>query len=77
MDAHAKWLKQGFDDGNFLFAGSIKPGLGGAILAKASSSESIQDRVNQDPFVIEKIVDAEVLEINPSKMDERFTELLK
>jgi uncharacterized protein YciI len=73
MDAHKKWLKQGFDDGVFFMAGSINPQLGGAILAKNISHETIVARVQLDPFVVENIVDAEVLEINPSRMSERFS----
>ncbi|MNL24033.1 hypothetical protein D3C87_1454510 [compost metagenome] len=72
-----KWLEQGFDDGVFILAGSIKPNLGGAIIAKNSSIELIKHRANQDPFVIEKIVESEVIEISPSKMDDRLSDLLK
>lgn len=77
MEGHMKWLNQGFDEGVFLLAGSLKPNLGGAIIAKNSSIELIQNRINQDPFIIENIVESEILEINPSKMDDRFTDLLK
>jgi uncharacterized protein YciI len=77
MDAHMKWLKQGFDDEVFILAGGIKPHSGGAIIAKNSSIELIKSRVTQDPFVIQNIVEFEILEINPSKMVEGFTELLK
>lgn len=77
MEAHMKWLEQGFDDGVFILAGSIKPNLGGAIIAKNSSIELIKYRANQDPFVIEKIVESEVIEISPSKMDDRLSDLLK
>ncbi len=77
MEGHMKWLNQGFDEGAFLLAGSLMPNSGGAIIAKKSSIESIQNRINQDPFIIEKIVESEILEINPSKMDNRFIDLLK
>ncbi len=72
MDGHNAWLRQGFAEGVFLLAGSLKPGLGGAILAHGATAEDLQRRVNEDPFVAEDVVRAEILEIAPSKMDDRL-----
>jgi len=72
MDGHNAWLGQGFANGVFLLAGSIKPGLGGAILAHGVAAEELQQLVNADPFVVEDVVRAEILEIAPSKADERL-----
>lgn len=58
MEGHKGWLKSGFDDGVFLLAGGLQPNLGGGILAHNSSLADLQSRVNDDPFVMEKIVDA-------------------
>ena len=33
MEGHKQWVKRGFDDGVFLLAGSLEPGLGGGIVA--------------------------------------------
>ncbi len=76
MDGHNQWLKQGFDDGVFLLAGSIKPGLGGAILAHNIAAEALQTRVQQDPFVAQNVVSADILEIAPAKADKRLEFLL-
>jgi uncharacterized protein YciI len=72
MDGHNAWLKQGFADGVFLLAGSIKPGLGGAILAHGISPDDLRQRVSADPFVAEDVVRAEIVEISPSKADARL-----
>ncbi|MEK9971179.1 MAG: YciI family protein [Ferrovibrio sp.] len=72
MDGHNAWLKQGFADGVFLLAGSIKPGQGGAILAHGITAEDLEQRVQADPFVAEDVVQAEILEIAPAKADERL-----
>lgn len=72
MDGHKAWLKRGFDDGVFLLAGSLEPGLGGGILAHNTSSADLQNRVNDDPFVAENVVTAEILELDPGKADERL-----
>lgn len=76
MDAHKAWIKRGFDDGVFLMAGSLQPQLGGAIMAHNTSLADLQGRVNEDPFVAEHIVSADIHEITPAKADERLGFLL-
>ena len=76
MDGHKQWVKRGFDDGVFLVAGSLEPDLGGAIVAHNASRADLQSRVNDDPFVAEKVVSAEIIEISPAKADERLQFLL-
>ncbi len=76
MDAHKAWIKRGFDDGVFLMAGSLQPQLGGAIMVHNTSLPELQVRVNEDPFVAENIVSADIHEITPAKADERLGFLL-
>lgn len=72
MEGHKEWIKRGFDDGVFLLVGSLQPNLGGGILAHNTSLPDLQSRVNDDPFVTESVVSAEILEIAPSRTDERL-----
>lgn len=72
MDGHNAWLRQGFDDGVFLVAGSLLPGVGGAILAHNASVDEIETRVQADPFVAEGVVSAEIMAIAPGRTDERL-----
>ena len=76
MDGHKEWVKRGFDDGVFLLAGSLQPNLGGGIVAHDTSLADLQSRVNTDPFVVEKVVEAEILEITTSLADARLNFLL-
>lgn len=76
MEGHKEWIKRGFDDGAFLLAGSLQPNLGGAIVAYNTSLSDLQRRVSDDPFVAENVVRAEILEIAPSRADERLKFLL-
>jgi len=73
---HKEWIKRGFDDGVFLLAGSLHPNLGGGIVANNTSLPDLQSRVNNDPFVVENVVNAEILEITPSRADARLDFLL-
>ena len=72
MDGHNAWIKQGFDDGVFLMAGSLQPGLGGSVIAYNASLPDLEERVNSDPFVAENVVTAEILEITAAMADERL-----
>lgn len=72
MDGHNQWLKRGYDDGVFLLSGSLQPSSGGAVVAHNTSLVDLQSRVNDDPFVAENIVSAEILEITPGQTDERL-----
>ncbi len=76
MESHKEWIKRGFDDGVFLLVGSLQPNLGGGIVAHNTSLSGLQSRVTDDPFVAENVVSAEILEIIPSKTDERLKFLL-
>ncbi|MBX9841987.1 MAG: hypothetical protein K2Z80_09300 [Xanthobacteraceae bacterium] len=72
MEGHKEWLKRGFDEDVFLLAGSLQPNSGGGILAHNTSRAALQSRVNADPFVEQDVVSAEILEIAPSRADERL-----
>lgn len=76
MEEHNEWIKRGFDDGIFLLVGSLQPNMGGAIVAHNTSLPDLQGRLNDDPFVTENIVNAEILEIAASSADERLKFLL-
>lgn len=77
MDGHNEWIKSGFDDDVFLLVGSLQPNSGGAIVAHNTSLSDLQNRVNDDPFVAENVVSAEILEITPAKAVERLNFLLE
>lgn len=72
MAGHKAWLDQGFADGVFLMAGSIQPGLGGTVIARGETQDAIEARVQGDPFVRENVVAAEVLTIDPARVDDRL-----
>lgn len=76
MEGHNAWLRGGFDDGVFLLAGRLQPNLGGGILAHNTSRADLQARINNDPFVAENVVIAEIIEISVAKTDSRLEFLI-
>jgi uncharacterized protein YciI len=76
VDGHNAWIERGFDDGVFLMTGSLRPALGGTVLAHGTTLADLQERVDADPFVAHGVVTAEILEIAPSRTDDRLAALL-
>lgn len=76
MAGHNSWIAKGFEDGVFLLAGSLVPGKGGAVLAHNISLEEFKVRLQDDPFVSERIVDVELQEIDPKRTDDRLAFLV-
>lgn len=72
LEGHKAWIQRGFDDGVFLLAGTLKPMVGGGLLAHNITAEALQVRVNEDPFVAEDVVTAEIIEMSPSRADKRL-----
>lgn len=71
-EGHNAWIKRGFDDDVFVLTGSLQPKSGGAIFAHNTSLPDLQARVNDDPFVAQDVVSAEILEITPVRTSERL-----
>jgi len=72
MPAHNAWLRQGFDEGAFLLAGSLPEHGGGAILAAPGGEDALQARIAQDPFVAAGVVTPEIISITPGRLDSRL-----
>lgn len=76
MEGHNAWISKGFSDGIFIMVGSIEPASGGCIMAHNTSLEELRARVAQDPFVVENVVDAEIVEVSPKRTDDRLAFLV-
>jgi uncharacterized protein YciI len=72
MNGHKAWIERGFADGIFLLVGSLQPNAGGGIVAHNTSLPELQNRVDEDPFVAENVVTAEIMEIEAARTDERL-----
>lgn len=76
MQAHNTWIKQNFDAGIFLLSGSLQPNLGGGILAHNCTLDDLTRRVNDDPFVMNNVVKAQITELTVSKTNPKLAFLL-
>jgi uncharacterized protein YciI len=76
MEEHNAWIARGFAEGVFLLLGSLKPNQGGIVVAHKTSLSELKQRVDSDPFVAHGVVSAEIVEIAPTRADERLGFLL-
>ncbi|WP_457280931.1 YciI family protein [Polaromonas sp. P5_D5] len=74
---HKRWIDQGFGDDVFLVTGSLAGNQGGMVLAYNTTREALETRVALDPFVAEKVVEAEIAEMTPNRAEERLQFLLE
>lgn len=72
MAAHQQWIQRGFDDEVFLLVGSIKPGIGGVLLAHNTTADDLRQHIAADPFVAADVVTAEIIEIAVGQTDDRL-----
>ncbi|MBT2333224.1 hypothetical protein J7E49_04815 [Variovorax paradoxus] len=75
LDAHNEWIQRGINDHVFLLAGSLGPSEGGAVLAINADLEALRVRVNADPFVEHRVVEADIVSITPFRMSARVQEI--
>lgn len=73
MAGHNEWLKAGFETGMFVLAGTLEPKSGGCLISAHNSLEAVKEFVMKDPFVQEKVVSPEILEVTPSKTEDRLS----
>ena len=72
LSDHKAWVKQGFDEGIFLLSGGLRPRTGGLLLALGNDRQAIEERVSKDPFVLNSVASACVMEVVPSSLDDRL-----
>jgi len=72
VQGHNDWIREGVDDAVFLLAGSLSEGQGGAILAHGVTRADLEKRLDADPFVAQRIVAPEIIEIQPGVVDHRL-----
>lgn len=64
---HRSFLQQGYDQKFLLCSGPMNPRVGGIIIAKSESIESIKSFFEQDPYNVNKLATYEFFEFNPVK----------
>ncbi|WP_305857377.1 YciI family protein [Balneatrix alpica] len=70
LSGHQAWLQQGFDQGLCLLAGSLVEPKGGALLLQSQDRAEVEAWLAQDPFVQHQVVEADIIQVVPSRCSE-------
>ncbi len=66
LAAHREYLATHYTAGDFIASGPQTPRIGGVIMMKSDSRETIMSILAQDPFHINDIADYQVVEFTPT-----------
>ncbi|MBP0941025.1 YciI family protein [Pseudomonas alliivorans] len=66
LGAHKDWLVKNITSTHVIFAGPLTDESGGFILAYAEDLKEIQKMMGEDPFVINRLVNMEIIETDPA-----------
>jgi len=77
LEAHRRFLDEGYTAGIFLASGPRVPRTGGVILAQAASAEELKAFMNKDPFHLAGAASYDIVEFTPLKYDPRLQQILK
>ncbi|MGB5920124.1 YciI family protein [Arcobacter sp.] len=75
LEAHIKYLKEQYKEGNFIASGRKIPRNGGVILSKLDSKEKLIEVLSQDPFKLVNVANYEIIEFVPSMTLDEFENL--
>lgn len=76
LEDHRIFLDKYYSMNKFVCSGRRNPRTGGVILCNASNRDEINKIINEDPFLINKVVEYEVIEFIPTKYTEGFEAFL-
>ncbi len=77
LEAHRRFLDEGYAAGYLLASGPRVPRTGGIILAHALGVGELRDFLDKDPFIKAGVAQYEILEFTPAKSDPRLKDVLK
>ena len=77
LEAHRRFLDEGYSAGYFLASGPQVPRTGGVILARAASMGELQDFIDKDPFNRSGLATYEIVEFTALKYDRRLQEVVQ
>ncbi len=62
LEAHCRFLEDGFAKKKFIAAGRKKPRTGGVILCQADTQQEVETLLANDPFQTQNLADYEIIE---------------
>ena len=69
---HFKYLDKNYENGSFICSGPRIPRTGGVILCRAKSQEEVLAIIQDDPYLINDVVDYEIINFRTAHLAEGF-----
>src|ERR1035437_10288072 len=69
---HFKYLDRNYENGSFICSGPRIPRTGGVILCRAKSQEEVLAIIQDDPYLINDVVDYEIINFRAAHLAEGF-----
>lgn len=76
LDDHRAFLDDGYNNNYFVVSGPKNPRTGGVIISQLSSREKLEKFLERDPFLTHNIADYQVIEFDPVKYHQDFSEFV-
>lgn len=73
---HSAHLQRYYDSKKLIVSGRLNPRTGGFMLFNVGAKEELEAILNKDPFKINGCLSYEIIEMVPTKYDERFKPFL-
>lgn len=74
LQAHREYLAEHYAAGDFIASGPQTPRIGGVIVMKAESRETVSAIIAEDPFHINSIADYQIVEFTPTMLGNKELE---
>lgn len=77
MESHIKFLDKYYSKKKLVFSGKKNPRTGGVIVSNAATKAEIDEIIKEDPFYIHLLAEYEIIEMIPTKWDEKFSSFIE
>ena len=77
LAGHNQFLRKYYENGTFVCSGPKIPRVGGVILCKSDSVDSVMTIIAEDPFSINNVADYEITEFSVADWANGFDSFLK
>lgn len=77
LKEHIQYLEKYYQQGKFICSGRRNPRTGGVILANADTVAEIKEIISEDPFLMNKVGEYEIIEFTPTKYSAEFASFVK
>ena len=77
LEGHMEFIKENFQNGNFICSGRKVPRTGGVILCNFENIEVAKNILDSDPFIANEVATYELIEFAPTTYIEELKSIIE